>query len=76
MTDLHCHILPNIDDGAKDVSISLRLLEKEYVGFAGGWPGSAFAPETTGFAVFRVPKANLRFWPGSKTRKRPPGRNQ
>ena len=30
MTDLHCHILPNIDDGAKDVSISLRLLEKEY----------------------------------------------
>lgn len=28
MTDLHCHILPNIDDGAKDVSISLRLLEK------------------------------------------------
>lgn len=30
MTDLHCHILPNIDDGAKDVSISLRLLSKEY----------------------------------------------
>ena len=23
MTDLHCHILPNIDDGAKDVSVSL-----------------------------------------------------
>lgn len=30
MTDLHCHILPGIDDGAKDVSISLQLLRKEY----------------------------------------------
>ena len=30
MTDLHCHILPGIDDGAKDVSVSLELLRKEY----------------------------------------------
>ena len=30
MTDLHCHILPGIDDGAKDVSVSLELLHKEY----------------------------------------------
>ena len=30
MTDLHCHILPGIDDGAKDVSISMELLRREY----------------------------------------------
>lgn len=30
MTDLHCHILPGIDDGAKDVSVSMELLRKEY----------------------------------------------
>lgn len=29
MTDLHCHILPGIDDGAKDVSVSLELLRRE-----------------------------------------------
>lgn len=29
MTDLHCHILPGIDDGAKDVSVSLELLKLE-----------------------------------------------
>lgn len=29
MTDLHCHILPGIDDGAKDVKTSLRLLDQE-----------------------------------------------
>ena len=26
MTDLHCHILPGIDDGAKDTAVSLELL--------------------------------------------------
>lgn len=30
MTDLHCHILPGIDDGAKNVEISMQLLRKEY----------------------------------------------
>lgn len=29
MTDLHCHILPNIDDGAKNPEISLELLRCE-----------------------------------------------
>jgi protein-tyrosine phosphatase len=30
MTDLHCHILPGMDDGAKDVAVSLELLRKEF----------------------------------------------
>ena len=30
MTDLHCHILPGIDDGAQNVSDSLKLLRREY----------------------------------------------
>lgn len=30
MTDLHCHILPGMDDGAQDVSESLMLLRREY----------------------------------------------
>lgn len=29
MTDLHCHILPKIDDGAKTPEISLELLRRE-----------------------------------------------
>ncbi|MGX8699410.1 MAG: CpsB/CapC family capsule biosynthesis tyrosine phosphatase, partial [bacterium] len=29
MTDLHCHILPGIDDGAQDVNISLAMLRME-----------------------------------------------
>lgn len=29
MTDLHCHLLPGIDDGAKDVDMSLELLRQE-----------------------------------------------
>ena len=27
MTDLHCHILPGMDDGAKDTAVSLELLK-------------------------------------------------
>ena len=30
MTNLHCHILPGIDDGAKDTAVSLELLRREY----------------------------------------------
>ena len=30
MTDLHCHILPGIDDGAQNVSESLEILSREY----------------------------------------------
>ena len=29
MTDLHCHILPGMDDGAKDIEVARQLLEKE-----------------------------------------------
>lgn len=29
MTDLHCHILPGIDDGSPDVATSLELLRRE-----------------------------------------------
>ncbi|MBQ1596229.1 MAG: capsular biosynthesis protein [Clostridia bacterium] len=29
MTDLHCHLLPGIDDGAKDLDMSLELLRQE-----------------------------------------------
>ena len=29
MTDLHCHILPGIDDGARDVDTALALLDME-----------------------------------------------
>ncbi len=29
MIDLHCHILPGVDDGAKDIEIALDMLEAE-----------------------------------------------
>lgn len=29
MTDLHCHILPGMDDGAKDMDTALQLLRRE-----------------------------------------------
>ena len=29
MTDLHCHILPGLDDGAKDLDVSGDLLRRE-----------------------------------------------
>lgn len=27
MRDMHCHILPGVDDGARDLNESLRMLE-------------------------------------------------
>lgn len=29
LIDLHCHILPGIDDGAKDIDVSMQLLQQE-----------------------------------------------
>jgi len=29
LTDLHCHILPGMDDGAKDIETSIQMLHKE-----------------------------------------------
>jgi protein-tyrosine phosphatase len=31
MVDLHCHILPNIDDGARDLSVSIEMA-KAFIG--------------------------------------------
>ena len=28
MIDIHCHILPGIDDGAKDLNTSIKLITK------------------------------------------------
>lgn len=30
LTDLHCHLLPGMDDGAKDIETSVQLLKIEY----------------------------------------------
>lgn len=30
LVDLHCHILPGIDDGAKNIEMSMQLLEQEW----------------------------------------------
>lgn len=30
MYDVHCHILPNVDDGAETMEIAIQLLRKEY----------------------------------------------
>ena len=30
LTDLHCHILPGIDDGSKSVEMSVQMVQKEY----------------------------------------------
>ena len=29
LVELHCHILPGIDDGAKDLDMSMSLIRKE-----------------------------------------------
>ena len=28
--DIHCHIIPEVDDGAKNLKLSVRMLQKEY----------------------------------------------
>ncbi|MDE6956900.1 MAG: capsular biosynthesis protein, partial [Lachnospiraceae bacterium] len=30
LTDIHCHLLPKVDDGAKNEEEALKLLEMEY----------------------------------------------
>ena len=41
LVDLHCHILPGIDDGARDLNISMALLRKE---IQDGVAGIVFTP--------------------------------
>ena len=41
LVDLHCHILPGIDDGARDLNISMALLRKEV---QDGVAGIVFTP--------------------------------
>lgn len=41
LVDLHCHILPGIDDGAKDLDISMQLLQQE---LQDGAVGVCFTP--------------------------------
>jgi protein-tyrosine phosphatase len=28
--DMHCHIIPDVDDGARDIDVSINILKKEY----------------------------------------------
>lgn len=30
MIDIHCHIVPGVDDGARDIKEAMRILQKEY----------------------------------------------
>lgn len=41
LVDLHCHLLPGIDDGAKDIGMTLALLRQE---LADGAAGLVFTP--------------------------------
>ena len=41
LVDLHCHILPGIDDGAKDLDMSMSLIRKE---LQDGAAGIVFTP--------------------------------
>ena len=36
LVELHCHILPGIDDGAKDLDMSMSLIRKELQDGAAG----------------------------------------
>ena len=37
MIDLHCHILPGIDDGAKDLAASLAMARMAAAQTTGSW---------------------------------------
>lgn len=50
MVDLHCHILPGIDDGAKDLDVALQLLKAEK---SQGVDSIVFTPH------FKVDETNL-----------------
>lgn len=41
LVDLHCHILPGIDDGAKNLDVSMSLIQKE---MEDGVVGIVFTP--------------------------------
>lgn len=41
LVDLHCHLLPGIDDGARDLSVTMELLRQE---LADGVAGVVFTP--------------------------------
>ena len=41
LVDLHCHILPGIDDGSKDLTMTMELLRREV---ADGAAGVMFTP--------------------------------
>lgn len=30
ITDIHCHVLPDVDDGAASIQESVKILQKEY----------------------------------------------
>ena len=34
--DIHCHIVPGVDDGAENLKMSVRMLQKEYDDEYGG----------------------------------------
>lgn len=55
MFDVHCHILPGIDDGSKDVQMSLEMLKRES---EQGIEGVVFTPHF--YASHNSPEAFLR----------------
>lgn len=70
LVDLHCHILPGIDDGARDLNISMALLRKE---IQDGVAGIVFTPH---FHYERISVENFaakrprRVFTGSQGRQR------
>ena len=44
LVELHCHILPGIDDGAKDLDMSMSLIRKELQDGAAGIVFTAALP--------------------------------
>ena len=54
--DIHCHILPEVDDGARNLEESLTMLRQEVKqGVAGSYPDSASETEQTQhYRCFRI----------------------